>query len=215
MSCGDIIYSLPFVRHIQRKSEDYCTLYIQQSKHVTDYDTFESLERLLDLSYVSVERYAGQAIDYDLDKVRSGGSLRTVKHWENYFKVFNIIPFWDSFLPWLEVAAITNSIGAVFHITERYGNHTVDFNDLIEKEVNPYFIGLPGEFEKWKHHKNLTYLNTTNLYEMAQAIKDSNRFYCNQSSGLVIAQALGHKNINLALHKGFKSVFGLRKEIIL
>lgn len=226
MSCGDVIYSLPFIRHIHRKTGQKCTLYLEQSPHA-NYDTYRSLKRLFEcgVDYVDLKEYKGQSIHYDLNKVREAGNLRKVKHWENYFNVFSEGFSDDSFDPWLSLA-IPEKVEIpkgdddlpinLFHITGRYTNHGVDFETLIESvDGQKWFCGFPEEWADWQHIPNLTYFPYFDLLEVAFDIIKADAFYCNQSAGLVLAQALGHENINLAVSKGFTSVYGLRNEKLL
>jgi hypothetical protein len=139
--------------------------------------------------------------------------MRKTKIWELYFSAFGFPkPSKEILSPWLKIG-LSYQINSVFHITERYKNHGVDFLKLMLQNRPAVFVGFESEFLKYASVSKFKSCN--DLLEMAEVIASAEKFYCNQSSGLVIAQAIGHANINLAVSKGFKSIYGLRDEMLL
>lgn len=230
MGCGDIIYSLPFVRHMKEKTGYDVEFYIGQSPH-KKFDTFNSLYRLLSsLPYIdnvikwhSLQWRDSSRIAYNLDSLRKQPNLRKVKYWENYFRCFNepVKDYEYTFRPWIYLPDDDVKFDTCFHVTPSYDFYDYNFNDYLQGIRTMGFpIQVLGFYDDiWKvFDKQIADEFDNNHYDLldfTEIISQSKDFFCNQSVGLTIAQGLGHENINLAVCKGWHSVYGLRNETIL
>jgi hypothetical protein len=107
-----------------------------------------------------------------------------------------------------------------FNITKRYRT-SIKWDAIIEASINTngfaWFVGLPSEYEEFKHIENLYYIETKDLYEAALIAVNNmcNALFCNQSALLTIAQGC-NQLVYLEQHTRHKTAYIDReKEILL
>jgi len=185
---GDIIYSLPTVKALGGG-----VLYLPEySKYPPYPKCYDNLKRLLlKQPYITaVKRYINQPIDYNLDLFRQqplAGRRHLIKRHLDAFEC--CVDNWQD--PWLNMPE-SKFNGSIVHITPRWrDNSKVNWHKIIDEiEGNVYCIGMVEEF-KAINHKKLQYLQTNNLFYLAEAISGAKAVYCNQNVSLAIAQGLG------------------------
>ena len=143
-------------------------------------------------------------IDFDLDYFRISPHLGKEHLITSYFTANSVKPT-ELPLPYLLldenfkftnkelIKKITLPKGDfnVFHITQRY-RCEYDWGKLIKEQDNAnYFIGLKEEYEEivkdYDVAKELKHIVTSDMYDMAILIKNSNKFFCNPSIGHCLA----------------------------
>lgn len=224
MSCGDIIYSLPLLRHLYEIDFQPITLLICQthSRYAKGQTvkTYDALAQLLRRQYYLEDVQACSESELtkaniQLDKVRRHPKFRSQAMPLSFFESQNIAPpvGWD--LPWLDCPRNIQFEGRAMWLvnaTNKFNQHGHDWRAWAKRHhefgnlEQIAFIGLPKEHDWFCSliGHNLEYLQTKNLYEVAQFIKSSVCLMCEQSSPLTIAQGLG-KSVLLAKDKRFNN----------
>lgn len=196
---GDIIYSLPTIKKLGGGNVFLKTKTIDKPfKTKFNENSFKIIKPLLESQdYIkSVNIYNGEKIDYDLDIFRYFSDLSFTNLAEIYTNIFaldkNIIN-----KKWLNVKA-NKKHPVIINKTNRYLNGGEDYNGIIETygKENCAFVGLESEYRDFiKKHKNIDYIQTNNLLELAQIIKGCSIFVGNQSSPYAIAEGLKKDSI--------------------
>lgn len=206
---GDVIYSLPLVRHLQGG-----VLYLKpRNIYNTVCNVHLALKRLLERQwYIREVREYDAALGFfqydpkirtevDLDKFRQVPELQTLKFPLCYFKAHAVAPpdGWSEPWLWAEPRVPVGAEGgfALINRTARYHAPRFDWNATLEAIVlrheKVFFIGLPEEHEAFVREtkKEIAHLPTFDLWDVACYLEAAAALYCNQGACLTIAQALG------------------------
>jgi len=215
-SCGDIIYSLPFIKEYVKDKQ--CTLFINNNTHYQNakngyYDLLKDL--LLQQSYienvVAIENVPPQTINYDyfynaklekqfnidvnLNKFRIPSEYFSRHYSQLFFDVFNF-PHnnqWES--KWLTIND-TKLIDQEYSIvcrSMRYRNSSIDIKKIIESMPNPYFVGLDDEYNDMKQYVDIKRFEITNLLQLSQLINHAEKVFSNATAAFAITVGLDHK----------------------
>jgi hypothetical protein len=184
--CGDIIYSLPAIRHFGGG-----VLYLpEQAPEVPN--LYSNMKRLIDQQGIKCQEYAGQLVNIDLDlhrSHRSRGRTNMIQRYYDVFKIYKPIP--DT---WLHVDGPQPVQGpySVVNVTPRFRDHSkLDWHRIIMSIPGPVvFVGTQQEHAAFPY---IPYLPTTDALDVALAIKYADAVYCNQSMVLSVAQGMGKK----------------------
>jgi hypothetical protein len=195
---GDIIYSLPVIKELNRNAADaslYLNIIQPHNGKVDKHFNEKSVEMLLPLlerqSYIkSCELYHGQPIDIDLDAFRYIAvplDRSSLSRW--YFFAFNVHP--DLNAPWLEADRLPGfEDKIVLARSKRYQNPNIS-RDFLNQYKDMIFIGTEQEYRRMKEEvKHIEYIKVSNFLEMANIINSCKLFIGNQSMPFAIAEAL-------------------------
>ena len=171
--------------------------------------TFEMLKPLVESqSYIeSFEIYTGQPVDVDLNKFRGEVAVNmpygVIQNW-----VACCFPDMQADLthPWLYIPAIeVNEVRytgvvpfndtkgrIVINFTDRYRADGIHYFFLKKYEKKIVFAGTPEEYKKFSSRWDLdiAYLNVSDFYQLASAIRYAAFFLGNQSMCWNIAEAM-------------------------
>jgi len=199
---GDIIYSIPVLRKL-----GVDTLFVKESYYFPPHgNLYTAIKDLLAVNgilalptngaYPPNEYDPFLRFDYDLDQARKERNRRRNHIIVSYLNTWNLnTDGWCK--PFLKVPGQNNLTGpySVIHITKRWRkNSKVIWRNVIKKIENPLFVGFLCEyydFCKETRTKDIPFIETDNILEMAILIRDCEALYCNQSVSLTIAQGLG------------------------
>lgn len=206
-SCGDVIYSLPYIKHLD---SSYNRLYIAQT-NLKKRSTYQILKDLL--NYVS---YIDEVRPYDplLNKNDINIDLTIFRQHSKFYKTHLIQNYFDSFQagnyyysPWIDKYYYNDNFSSTktnnftdysfvcVSVTDRYrtGFNWIDkIKQLIYNYDYVFFVGHPEEFNNFKHIEGLQYFETYNFLDVLKLFSDR-RFkglYCNQNGVLTIAQSI-------------------------
>ena len=206
---GDIIYSLPLIKEIAKKSK--CNLYLEVDKEIPKkvhdlghpfgrfFLTKEAAHKLIPLikkqKYISeVQLYDGEEIDINLNLFRDLPINFNIDCIRWYFHLTGI--HGDLLNPYVEIEphkVFKNRI--VIMRSLRRQNKMISYKFLNNYE-NPLFIGLKDEYEELKNEiKNLEYYDCTDFSELASIIKSSKIFIGNLSFGYALAESIKVKRL--------------------
>jgi hypothetical protein len=222
-SLGDIIYSLPVVKHFG--GGEYVVKLRSTQKVVTKYGdvglvdifyrpqiddaSFAMLQPLLESqSYISkaigIDNFEYEPT-HDLDKFR-GVMWRSFRgnYLEGYFKTFNIsYEQSDLITPWLEVEPNRIAkfvVGRTFRYRNESQNSIEVWNTLINDNQlsnNGIFVGLKAEHEDFEKTfgVKISYHKISNFLELAAVISGCDAFVGNQTFSYSLAQGLGKTTV--------------------
>lgn len=149
---------------------------------------------LLSQEYIEDYRiYSGEKIDMDFDLIRleryTGQPNTSLARWFTY-----VFPQMSSDLskPHLKVYGGEQNNKAVLNFTQRYRNHIICYNFLVEYQDKIIFAGIKKERDLFCEHWGLDIplLEVNNFLELAKVIKNSLFFAGNASMCFQIAEAL-------------------------
>ena len=200
--CGDVISSLPVIKHLSNSHE--CNLFINIGKKMPlpyfrhpagnvliNQKLYGMIEPLLKYQkYINqINIYKGEDIDVDLDLFRAMPVNINFNQARWYFHVTGIHA--DLSLPYIDVGEHEELKGKIiFHRTFRYRNNFINFEFLKDFE-DMYFVGTKDEFyDARKVIKKLNFYDCKDFLEMASIIKSSKFFIGNSSVAFPIAEAL-------------------------
>lgn len=221
-ACGDIIYTLPSVKHLYETTGKKGVYYIDNKTYRgrQSVDTYKALKRLLESQdYIhEVLPWNRESFDYDFDGFRRAKYINTPMPvvMANAIGLKGV----DYMSAWLNAEGCFYSNNNIaFNITNRYKGHKVNWKQIVDdysfdKDNNLVFIGLKSEFQALSFKSKLSHYQCNDLYEVWSFLNRCKAVYCNQSSILTIAQATNHPSIFLANAHGFNNVL-LGKETIL
>ena len=201
-SCGDMIYSLIFVKHICEQAGARAVYYIENDNRFAKarkLDTLQACKRLIEYQqYVeSCEKWQGQAVDYDLDLFRKQVAVfHDHPLPTRFFNAFKV-PLPTKYEPWLTAPIGSFMPAYLLNHTLTYNSHNVDFvkaiNRIVGADYTVSFVGTKEEAERYLFPR----LVTDDLLDVARYIASCRALFCNQSACLTIAQGLG-KQVYLA-----------------
>lgn len=215
--CGDIIYSLPYVR-----MRGGGVMYIKpQNNYNNVTDNYQAMkDLLLAQDYISVvseypltaihELHPDFHIDYDLDEFRKAPNIAHHNLMMAYFHGSGIgFDAASRTQPWIRVqemspyqldSQVSGNWGkpfALIHRTLRYQDPNLNWGRYLENMKEKYgeeiyFLGLPHEHDEFCNRwGTVRRLRTPTIMEMAQVIAKCDALWCNQSVALTLAQAMG------------------------
>jgi len=209
---GDLLYNMVSMRQVWINTGRKAVIYMWLNR---DHYTYEGVahpyggvgfnKETLDWSrsfieyqpYVErIEEWTGQPIDFDLDLIR-GDSRRTgmpygdIRRWPMYVYPELYASISD---PWLQVEPILFD-GPLVQRSLRYQNPFISYH-FLGRYDRVSMVGLLEEYDAMKHMvPSVSYVKTGSLMEYAGLIAGSNLLIGNQSSGMAIAEGLGHPRI--------------------
>ncbi len=207
---GDIIWSLPFVRSLGGG-----ILFVAIDDHGRNLDEhgkpapgltmndFASIQPfLLQQSYlIAVEKFSGEAVDYDLDQFRTNRGHLTFNLVDNYFYAFGQTPpDRIAYDPWLLTdAASPTQRKIIISRTERYLINTPLHNQFYDRLISRglsaqgIFIGLPAEHAAFQSEFaiEMPLLPPSDIATIAAAVRDCDLW-------------VGNENMIGAIAEGFK-----------
>jgi hypothetical protein len=217
---GDIIYSLPVVKHfgggdfhikignvpnvIRKYNNGPVPAEYEGKLSESDYKWLAPLLESQD--YVkNVSPWNGETIDYDLDEFRGTvGQSFTGNFLETYFKTFKIDYKIDDVLaPWLTVAPKMVAPLVVTRTFRWRSDKTSTIKTWLtlirdnKLADNAVFIGLPHEHDDFQKLFNvkIPYYKCRDFLDMAEVIAGCNMFLSNQTFAYGIAQGLGKSTV--------------------
>jgi len=216
---GDVIFSLPTIRelgggilYLPEQTPDGCNNLYSSLKHLLLFQPYikDVREYPSNLPYMQLE--PGIHIDYDLDLARLQtlkGVIHIVKRYMDAFLVE--YKGWNE--PWLVIPDEVEYKVCVHGLTLTPNNYTlinytgrhitndklqitsrVDWTKVINGISGPvYFIGSSSEHKHFESitNRSIIHIHTDNMLHVACLVNNAKAVYCNQSSTLAIAQALG------------------------
>jgi hypothetical protein len=137
----------------------------------------------------AVEKYSGQAVDYNLDEFRKYNYFlgASITRW--YFMVYGVS--YNTSLPWL-VAPKDEQYADTIVIarSHRYRSPLIDYS-FLKKYPNSLFVGVQEEYEDMKKAlPDLEFKPVNDFLEMATIINNCKLFIGNQSFPFSLAEAL-------------------------
>lgn len=206
---GDIIYSLPFVRHVG--GGDFFVK--PWNEHNKACDVYSAVRNLLNRQpYVGIvtrsdpgrkffDHDPAVPVDMDLDRFRKFVSMKGEPLPLGYFKAFEQAPPADWKKPWLEVdrRLPCHERFAIVSRTARYQHPELNWAPIVDRAIERYgrvfFVGLGTEYGRFvaETKREIPWLHTEDLLDAAAYIAAADAVYCNQGPILTIAQALGKK----------------------
>jgi hypothetical protein len=218
-NCGDIIFAMPAMFALAgTQKEKNISLYLRTGQEVPYQQTMkhplgnvslnEQMVQMITPLVLSQKHFArcetfhGQAIDYDLDRIRDYPLLLdrgNISRW--YFLVFP--EYYDLSNPWLSVepSPVTKDAIVVAR-SSRYRMPLIDYRFLREYP-NIYFVGLEEEYLDMREQiPAMTFLKVGDFLELAQLIAGSRLFIGNQGLPFTLAEAL---KVNRLLELYFKA----------
>ena len=216
-ACGDIIYTLPSVKHICEQTGKKAIYYIDNVTYRKrqSVDTYQALKLLLESQdyILQCKAWRGQAYDYNFDSFRRLKYINTPMPLIMAKSIgLNDVDYSN---PWLCADDHYND-KVFFNVTDRYKNYSFSFQDKAKSMAKkPYFLGLRKEFLNSGLSEYCNFVpNISNLYEVFLCLWDCAELYCNQSAILTIAQGMNLSRIYLAKDRDYTNTV-LNKEILL
>jgi len=202
---GDIIYSLPTVLKLSKQNNESINFLLNPVDNRMSIELANIVTPLLEHQpYIDrVDIYKNQHVDYDLDLFRTM-HIPTNNLGEMHAQVYNfdfeILHEQSLFItPDLNFDLPTYDI--IINRTERYNNPNFPWQHLLNteyKDQTKCFVGLKHEYDLFQSTyqiKNLDYIATDNLLQVAYLINKSELFIGNCSSPYAIAETMKHKTI--------------------
>lgn len=195
---GDIIYSLPTIKYLNGGNLFLNTNNSLKNISKTKFNqvAFEVIKPILERQqYIkSVNLFDKQPIDINLDIFRYH-DLTTGNIAATHCKTFGIDEnvLIDS---WLECDS-KPSCDILINYTERYRNDNFKWSEVFDMHYGSSigFIGLKNEYESFlkltdKSYREIQFVETKDLLEVAEYLSGCEMFYGNQSSPFAIAEGL-------------------------
>ncbi len=209
-NAGDLIYSLPAIREIYRKTGKKAIIYQwldQETKYWGEHPLgnkmfnkkmYEVCKPLIeDQEYVEkFEIWEGQQIHYDIDRVRDHKTALNLPYGDIRQWVMMYYPEMQASIgeTWLrpkENPDIQNDL-IVVNRTSRYRNQFINYEFINDYEGNIAFIGVLDEYADFvKEVPRAVYIKTDNYLQVRNLICQAKLFIGNQSSCFAIAEGLG------------------------
>jgi hypothetical protein len=205
-NAGDIIYSIPTIKHLA--GSEPSILHIKAAKYVHG-NQFEFVnDLLLQQGITEVHpfipsdgnwnyyNWPGLNYDYDLDDARHQRKRGVIHIVKRYFDQFGIKK--DHITPWLKVdeAYKRNDKYALIHLTPRWNGLQYDwrriYKEALQRHGKVYFIGFEMEWLDFSmRYGAIEHIATETLLDITRLIRDAEALYCNQGVCLTVAQGLG------------------------
>lgn len=203
---GDLIYSLSAVQAVSKLSGEPVDFYIgfdvmntvnghPSGKFTMNTESYNYIKPLLEaIPFIkSVNKHAGEEIDYDFDKFRSFRlpvekyDLRkwhTIIYPELQIDIADRIFQIEDKLPYVEGKIVVN-------FTNRY-RHKIDFSILQEHSDKLFFVGLDAEHQLFESilKREVKRIHVKNGLHMAQILNSCKVFIGNQSSTFAMAEQM-------------------------
>lgn len=205
-SSGDVIYALPAIEALSKKSSTKANLFLEPDVHASYYQgayhpngtsrlTANGIKFLLpllnSLDYINkADFHTTEKIDVYMDHFRNMKTLNLanghIARWYFYFLAVNR----DLSKPWLFVNSEKHG-AIVINRTFRYRNNMVNYSFLNELPYDIVFTGLEEEFIVCrKEIPKLTWVKTQSALEMTKIINGARLFIGNQSFAFALAEGL-------------------------
>lgn len=211
---GDVLFALPTIRelgggilYLPEQTPDACSNLYSSLKDLLLLQPYIHEVREYPSGLPYKELAPGIYVDYDMDIARDQplkGKIHIVKRYMDAFGVN--YPNWKE--PWLRVEqkpfeTTWWNIEKDYCLLNYTGRHIVNdqlkitsrvkWGEVIKSINKPvYFVGLKCEHEAFEQlYCKVPYLHTSNMHELALLVDKAHAVYCNQSSTLALAQALG------------------------
>lgn len=214
---GDLLSTLPGIRHICKKSGNQATIYQQLNLRGEYYPgathplkdgegiqvcfnpyMFDMAKPLIEYqSYIkSLKEWKGEDTDLNFDLIRSQCFVNlpygSINRWTWYLYPDMACDLSDK---WLEVPKKEDkrTLGKIIiNRTERYQNWLINYFFLKEYGKDVVFAGTPKEYELFKKQWSLDidYLEVNDFLELAIAINSCKVFVGNQSMAMQIADGV-------------------------
>lgn len=180
---GDLIYSLPIVRHLN------ANLVINPNIYITKEIALDLCDMLRNFcKWLNVDIKTNQKIDFDLDEFRTyatdDNKLHLIKCHELALNIENV-----NIHPWINCEEKKFIAPIVINRTMR--NINKNFPWELIKNKNCVFLGLKEEYEKFPI--KIPYFPTNNITDLVQVISGAECVICNQSFVWTIAEAMDKK----------------------
>lgn len=201
---GDVIYGLPVLKHISADAGESVKVYLNPIDERLSLQLLNVVKPLLEhQTYIdSVDVYAGEPIDYDLDLFRNHQHLNNLGY-------MHCAPFGlDTSITHKQSIFLDESlkydlpvVDLIINRTERYTNDQFPWESLLKDQysnASKGFVGLPHEYDIFVSKFNLTdvaYIPTKDYLEVAWLINKSQLFIGNCSSPYAIAEGMKHNTI--------------------
>lgn len=212
---GDLIYSLPIVKHFG--GGDFY-LHLNQINWIGEHyygsppapfhqgrlthSDFEYMnEFMLAQDYINkfeVLDPKASMISHNLDRFRAPFVGHPGNYVDIYSSVFGLTAQEADYIrttPWLTVPSPNKVASLVVNRTERWIANSIpkEWAEAVASAPSAVFVGLPNEHAKFIKDTgiNIDYYPTNTLLEVASVIAGSNMYIGNQSSGLSVAIGLG------------------------
>jgi hypothetical protein len=202
-SCGDILYSLPFVL----SQGEFCDYYIYCNAPANHYTgavhpagkrriNVKLAEFILPLLrrqsiIINAEIWDGQPFNVNLDAFRKVGlkyESGHIPHW--YFRAHQT-GYFDLSKRWLEADVVAEKNRIIVSRTSRYRCDRINYGYLNSLDNKVYFVGLEDEWMDFKGTvPTAEYLECKDAAELAAVIKSCSLFIGNQSLAFAIAEGL-------------------------
>ena len=209
-NAGDLIYSLPAIREIYRKTGLKANIYQwldQETKYWGEHPLgnkmfnkkmFDVCKPLIeDQPYVNkFEIWDGQQINYDIDRVRDYKTALNLPYGDIRQWVMMYYPEMQSCIGETWISPKQNPKMqedlVVVNRTSRYRNDNIDYEFIKEYEGKVAFIGVLEEYADFlKDVPKAVFIKTDNYLQVRNLLCQCKLFVGNQSSCFAIAEGLG------------------------
>ena len=202
---GDIIYSLPLVKHFCKKATFWIAndvpsdmpdgMIHPNGKIMMPESAVEFLRPLLESQdYIESVKHA------PLSEMPAGMRLDFFRDWKMNTKAGNSADWLRKFygiqtysnMPWLSVEKANLDNPVICCFSRRYRNSEIDYS-ILKDIPNMWFVGLLEEYDFFKNRHgldNLNFYKVKDALEMAQVIASAKFYFGNQTFGFSIAEAL-------------------------
>jgi len=209
---GDLIYSMVGMRQIFRLTGKKARIYMWLDRPHFLYEgaadpyggvgfTAQLLEMskgfIEDQDYVeSIQEWKGEKIDFDLDIIRGDKRRTGMPYGDNRRWYMYVFPemYCSISEPWLNHPDADRK-GIVIQRTLRTRNSHISYH-FLNRYPNVKVVGFLEEFEVLHRElPNAEYVQIESIQHMTQLIAESQLFIGSQSSGMAIAEGMGHPRI--------------------
>jgi hypothetical protein len=207
---GDTIYGLPTIR--QLGGGDLYLYYPDEENRIRFSGSFEYFESLpyIGKCYLIDDKEKAGPDAIDLDRFREHDIInQTIV--KAHFDAFNIS---TTLFPWLTARSLTREYPVLVHWTDRQRSLPLEAWDFLRDIPNLYCLGYPHEVPPLIE-RGAIWVPTSNMHELASAVKASYVFIGNQSSPLALAVGMGKRRLFERSHDYDNCFFGSKNERVL